>query len=174
MADGLRLVLAYDLPTRVVIPAREDVLEWGEEDELFERALAQTRAEPGLEVMQHDSPEGEATLWSLSGESFFAATHILWAEDFLPLPCEEHGALVAAPNRHTALAHPIRDLTVVHAVSMLLLVAEAGWRDGPGSISRQVYWRRDDAFQPLQVHEDSKGVTFAPSDDFMQVLNRLD
>jgi hypothetical protein len=93
---------------------------------------------------------------------------------FLSLPCEEHGALVAAPNRHTALAHPIRDLTVVHAVRMLLLVADAGWRDGPGRISRQVYWRRDEAFQALQVHEDSKGVTFAPSDDFMQVLNRLD
>jgi len=87
---------------------------------------------------------------------------------------ESEGGPATAPNRHTAWPHPIRDGSVVRAVMSMLLVAEAGWRAGPGSIARQVYWRRDDAFQRLDLRQDGEGVTFTPSDDFMQVLNSLD
>ena len=60
IADDLRVVLAFDATTRVVVPPREDVLELGGEDELFELALAQTRGEPDLEVMQHDFARARA------------------------------------------------------------------------------------------------------------------
>ncbi len=72
VAEDLLLVLAYDLPETVLIPAREEALEWGAEDELFGVALAQTRAEPGIELKRLDLDGAPVSL--LSGESFFAAT----------------------------------------------------------------------------------------------------
>jgi hypothetical protein len=53
VADDLMVVLAFDLPDRVVISQREEVLQWGDEEELFELALEQTKTERGLELHLH-------------------------------------------------------------------------------------------------------------------------
>jgi hypothetical protein len=179
LAGGdLRLILAYDLPTTVKLPSREDVLEWGDEDELFELALEQTRAEPGLELSRHElANQGDAEptpIWTLAGDSFFTATHILWADDFDPPP-SEHGTLVAVPHRHVVLAHPIRDTSVIAAVPHLLQLGHRMWVQGPGSISPSVYWLRDGVHERLEAWvNDDGGTTFAPSDEFTDMLNRLE
>jgi hypothetical protein len=176
VAEDLQLVLAFDLPTTVTIPRREQILEWGDEDELFDLAIEHARAEPGLELQRHElpAPEGSPTpVWALVGDSFFTATHVLWADELDPPP-SEHGTLVAVPHRHTVLAHPIRDLAVVGAVSQLIPLVHSLWTEGPGSISESLYWLRDGRLERLDVRSEDDRVIFTPSDDLLEVLNRLE
>jgi hypothetical protein len=174
VAEDLRLVLAYDLPTTVTIPPREEILEWGSEDELFEIAIEHVRAEPGLELGTHEfpSPDGATRIWTLLGESFFTATHALWAETFDPPP-SEHGTLVAVPNRHSVLAHPIRDLGTVSAVTHLVDLGHRLWVEGPGSLSDGVYWLREGRLERLDIVREDENTRFTPSEAFLDVLNRL-
>jgi hypothetical protein len=176
VADDLQLVLAFDLPTTVSMPQREQILEWGTEDELFDLALEHARAEPGLERQRHElpAPQGPPTpLWALVGDSFFTATHVLWADELDPPP-SEHGTIVAVPHRHTVLAHPIRDLGVVGAVTQLIPLVHSMWIEGPGSISESLYWLRDGALERLDVRSEDDRMVFTPSDALLGVLNSLE
>jgi hypothetical protein len=177
VADDLRLVLAYDLPTTVRFPPREDVLEWGDEAELFELGIEHARAEPGLGLERHELPAEEGPGSSLSilvGDSFFTCTHALWADTLDPPP-SEHGTLVAAPTRHIVVAYPIRDLQVVGALRFLVPFVQRRHAEGPGPITDSLYWLRDDALERLDVTLNSAGaVQFTPPDAFVEMLNRLD
>lgn len=175
VGDDLRVALAYDLPDTVHLPPRDEVLEWGDEDELFELALEQTRREAGLELTRHDYSEeqgGPTTVWLLTGDSFFTATHGLWADGFDPPP-SEHGTLVAVPNRHAVLAHPIRNLDSISAVGTMLRLGHNLWTEGPGTLSDGLYWLRDGFLQRLEARVEPDHIMFAPSDELTDVLNSL-
>jgi hypothetical protein len=171
VADELRLVLAYDLPQAVTIPAAEEVRELGADDELFALALAQTRAEPGLELARHEFPEGGVPLFVLEGDSYFVSTHALWADELDP-PASEHGTLVAVPSRHVLLVHPIRDAGAITALTHLLELGQRLSR-GPGALSEAVYWLRDGALERLDAWVDEDGAHFAPSERFSAVMREL-
>jgi hypothetical protein len=176
VADELRLVLAFDLPQAVTIPAAAEVLELGDEDELFALALAQTREEPGLELTRHDFARDdsgvELPLLALTGDSFFVSTYVLWADELDP-PASEHGTLVAVPSRHTLLAHPIRDAGAIAALTHLLELAQR-LCSGPGALTERLYWLRDGELERLDAWLDDEGAHFAPSDAFTAMMTGLD
>jgi hypothetical protein len=176
LAEGLVLALALDLPDRVVMVPREDVLKWGDEDELYGLALARTRQEPGLQLDRHDvqvNDDGDtAPLFALYGDSFFTATHVLWAAEWDP-PASPHGTLVAVPTRHLALAHPIRDDRTLGMIGPLLELAHKYEHAGPGSISPQLFWLLDGALHPFNAWIDADGAHVAPDEAFTDMLGRL-
>jgi hypothetical protein len=172
VGTDLQLALAYDLPYTVDVPDREKILAWGAEDELFELAVEHARAEPGLELDRHVIGE-DIGMWSLVGDSFFTATHALWADDFDP-PASEHGTLVAVPHRHAVLAHPIRDLSVVGAVTHMVLLVQRMYVEGPGSLSDGLYWLRAGTLERLDVRVDGESTTFTPSQELLEIFNRLE
>ena len=47
------------------------------------------------------------------------------------------------------------------------------FRDGPGSISPDLFWRRRDSLTLLPMAETKRGRVFAPPDDLIDVLNLL-
>jgi hypothetical protein len=174
IAEDLQLVLCWDAPDRVTTPAREDVVEHGDPEALLAEALVRTRAEPGLDLERHAIPIGDDTveLFSLSGHSFFTATQALWADE-LDLPVPEHGALVSVPTRHTVLAHPIRDASVIGILGYLVDLTRRLELEGPGSVSPHVYWLREGRFERLDVWHDDEGRHFAPSAEFTAMLEEL-
>src|SRR5919197_1570158 len=175
VADGLHLVLAHDLPTMVSTPSRGDVLALGDEDELFALALEQTRAEEPPDPDRYDLPNPDGStvaVWLVSGESFFTATHALWAEE-LAGPPSSHGVLVTVPNRHTLLVHPIRDLGVMAAVNHMLELTRRMHAEGPGSISDGVFWLRDGALMRLPHRVEDARLVVAPPEEFLEVLYGL-
>jgi hypothetical protein len=177
VADRLDLVLAYDFVEVHEVPPREEVLQLGGEDELFDLALEQTRAGTAdLELERRDfpNPDGSATsVWTLSSYSPFTATHGLWADTLAPPP-SEHGTLVAMPGRHLVIAHPIRNLGVVSAVNHLLALSTQVAAADAGTISDGIYWLRDGELERLE-HEVVDGQTrFIPSEGFLGVLNSLE
>jgi hypothetical protein len=166
-AEDLLLVLAEDLPDRVESVPRER-----DDDALFAEGLANTRAEPGLQLTRHAVLDAE--LLMLSGESFFVATHALWADAFDP-PASEHGTLVAVPNRSVVFAHPIRDGAAVRMLTPLLELARrfhgAG---GPGAINAHLYWLRGETqLERIALEETDEQILISPGSDFAQLLNRL-
>ena len=78
VAEDLIAVVAYDLPENVMLPERADVLQYGDEHELLALALRHAREEEDLALERYELHG--APLYVLTGESFFTATHALWAD----------------------------------------------------------------------------------------------
>lgn len=173
VAEDLVLVAAYDLPDSVEIPEREDMLQWGDAEELLELAVSQTRAEPGLELERHEIPgpgdEPSSPLFALSGDSFFTASHAIWAAEFDP-PESPHGTLVSVPVRNLVLAHPIRDGRVLGMIAPMLELTSRYYAEGPGSLSPSVYWLREERMERLNAWIDEDGPHITPSPEFLKLL----
>jgi hypothetical protein len=164
-AEDLLLVLAADFPDRI-----ESVgTEW-DDDEVFAEALVRTRAETGMELTRHVVAESE--LLMLSGESYFTATHALWANEFDP-PEPEHGTLVAVPNRQVVFAHPIRDRAAVQMLTPMLELARRFGEAGPGGISTNLYWLYEGQLRKVELQETEDQILIPPASPFALLLNRL-
>ncbi len=179
VAPGLDITLMADLPEVVRSVAPSDALPWGvPEDELFRIALANVRAQD-QPIIQELPGENGAALIALTGSSFFTATHALWADQFVDSN-PENGLLLAVPNRHTVLVHPVRDRSVVDAVHTITVAADQVHGSGLGAISPVLWWIRpgldDEVHQswtelPCRIGEEH--IEFAPPECFVDLLNRL-
>ncbi|MBO0702793.1 MAG: hypothetical protein J2P38_07665 [Candidatus Dormibacteraeota bacterium] len=167
VAPDLEAVLSVDLPSAVVSLSPEDALATGRSiAELWDAAYRQT--DDGLPV-RRESTEG---LQALYGDSMFVASRLLDLEHLTgPLP--PRGALVAVPNRHTLLLHPIETLGAVGTLKQIVLVAHGIHERGPGSIVPHVYWwRRGQPLLMIPATVD-QAVTVMPPDEFVEMLNEL-
>jgi hypothetical protein len=170
VAEDLIAVVAYDLPENVMLPERADVLQYGGEQELLALALRHAREEDGLELERYEL-QG-APLYVLTGESFFTATHALWADRFTEQPAEL-GTLVGIPTRHIVVAHPIRDRAALTVIAQMLQLVTRYFQDGPGSLSDGLYWLVDGRMERLQTWIDEQGPHLSPSPRFARVLEAL-
>ena len=94
----------------------------------------------------------------LTGESFFTATHALWADRFSG-PEAEFGTLVGVPTRHIVVAHPIRDRIALTVMAKMLQLVERYFNDGPGSLSDSLYWLADGRMERLKTGSTTKART---------------
>ena len=85
----------------------------------------------------------------------------------------ENGTPVAVPNRHTVLAHPIRDMSFVGVLGHMLDLARRMEQEGPGSISPHLYWLRDGRLEHLDARIDDAGVRLFPGAEFTAMLEAL-
>ena len=173
-AEGIVAALVYDLPDSIASVNVEHVGKWGRADEeLFEIALANVREQHELKPLQLPGGEGAKVFGLFSDQSLFAATHALLLKDYLPNDLEL-GAVVAIPNRHAVLYHPIVDSTAFGALSSIIPAALGMYEQGPGSISPYVYWWQNGEFQRQPTQITGEGVQFNPTEEFIfQVLNRI-
>jgi hypothetical protein len=172
VAPGIASVLVYDFPDSIGTTHRDHLAEWPvSEDELFETALRNTLTE-AMPVQQHVPAEGGATVEAFLGDSFYVTTRVLDLPTLLP-GLGAAGAVVALPHRHALLTHPIVDLRVVQAIQTLIQVAAGMYREGPGSITDQLYWWRDGRLTHLPVRVEGRSIQFHPPDAFVELLNGL-
>lgn len=170
VAPGIVAALALDLPTTVNTLTRDALEGWPPVDELYAIALDGVRAEPapGVEVVG----EPPVAITAISGESFFVATRLLLLPEAIDLGASQH-ALVAVPNRHTLLVHPIRSTDAIPTLSVMVQLATQLHRDGPGSIVPTVFWWHSGALTPIQSRFDGKRVEVWPPDEFIGLLEAL-
>lgn len=136
-ATGLVEVVVIDRPTSVMLAPAADVAAWRvPKPELFRLGRGNVRADPPLDREEHEVDGVRICI--LSGESFYATTHLHWLGDYLVLG--PFGAFVALPNRHVMLAHAVWDGSAVQALETLRRLAERFHTEGPGSITADVYW----------------------------------
>jgi len=172
LAPGLISALAIDYPKTVATVPPETADGWGIPiDDLFEVGLANVREQdrPGVQRQQLD--EG-GSISVLVGDSFFTSTWALMLDEFA-IPSSPHGAIVAIPNRHVVVFQPIVDLSVVEGTRAVMSLAVQMYRDGPGPISPNLYWRRGDSLTLLPTRYADKTAYFEPPAEFIDVLNQL-
>jgi hypothetical protein len=169
VAAGIQSVLVIDYPDSIGTVRAPLLEKWGRKaDELFALGLANVR--------QQDVPDaslvGDGPIHLLSGNSFFVATWLLMLEKYLE-PVPKKGALVIVPHRHALLFQPVVDVAIMNSVAPLLNIADMQFRQGPGSISPSLYWWKAGRVTLLPAELKDRQVRFAPTGEFMEVLNSL-
>lgn len=172
-AEGLIALLMYDLPDSVASVSKSHAEAWGKSyEELFRIGLEHVRDEPGMDADSFEAEKGIA-FQLLGGESHFVASRALLIDEYLTEPAP-HGVLVALPHRHVALYHPIRDLSVVKAISSLIAVSHGMYSKGPGSITPNIYWYRNGEYVLLPSKVEGGNIEFFPPERFVnECLNQL-
>lgn len=119
-----------------------DANEWARPfDELLRIAHANSHADEELKLEPIELKDGSGRAVVCSSERWFAATQALWPDRLLGQP-GTHGAIVAAPNPHVALAYAIEDHRARAAVEMLTGWAERRVAAVDNPISPHLYWWR--------------------------------
>lgn len=175
LAPGLMMALVYDLPTSVATVHPDHVAQWPlDEGELMALALENVAREDP--VVAESFVIGDAEITSITGVSFFAATHALMLERHVERG--RHGALLAVPNRHLVLYHAVDGPGVVAAVQTLLAECIQAYDDGPGSISSHLYWLRSDEIGADEIvvfptSREGRSLSVAPTPRFVELLDTL-
>jgi hypothetical protein len=169
----LHAVVAIDNPEHVVFVNQKEPGEWGRTaDELYELALRNTRSEPALEPHEVDVPDGPKIV-ALLGESYFAASHVLFLERYAAPG--EHGHVIAVPDRHAVVALPIADPRWMAGLGTMVGLAHVRFTESPGAITDQLYWRRADGVLikiACGVRDDG-GPWVAPPEEFNEMVAKL-
>jgi hypothetical protein len=188
VAEGLVAVLTFDLPETVISVRAADRHSWSVDDaELYETALDNVRNEGLLDANKIEVADSTNVVVLEGGRSFFAASHALFLEDYLMNESlvgsgdfqGEYGAVIAIPQRHVVIYHPIDDLRVVAAIQSMLVTAANMYAEGPGSISPDLYWLppddhdTEDLLVRLPCERDDDSLRFNPPPEFVAILASL-
>ena len=167
IAPGILGVLVFDFPDSTAGVHLEHLACWPVDlDGVFEQALDNMAAEPTPVHEDVDTGDARLTVWY--GDSFYVATRALRLTETLPAGVTD--ALIAVPNRHTLLVHPIVDASAVPAMQAIYRMAIQLFRDGPGSISDQPYWWHEGSIVQVPHREDGRKIAVHPPDEFVALL----
>ena len=174
IAEGIQAVLVFDFPESVVGVLRENIAGWNcTDEELFEIGLANVKAEGESKPIKLPGGDGASVFGLFDDSSLFTATRALFIQDYLSADLEL-GAIVAIPNRHAVLFHPIVDAKTLGALGSIIPAAIGMYQQGPGSVSPHVYWWQNGVFQRQPTVTTPEGMHFNPTEEFIfQVLNRI-
>jgi hypothetical protein len=165
-APGLIEAIVADTPTTVRTIVTDDVAGWpATADELFAVGREGVRADGPLECDVID----DTGIRVLEGQTFYAATHLLWLDAYLdPGP---YGALAVAPTRSAIAACPIRKHTAVPAAQRLHAFARNAYEEGPGSLTPELFWSRGGSLTLLETRTVGGRLELPP--DFLRFLDTL-
>jgi len=168
LAPGLTAVVTIDLPEAVTSLRPDEAAVTGQTiEQLWEIAFRQI--EDGQPVETFEMVSGVSVT---SGNSLFVASRMLDPPRFTD-QLGAYGALLAIPNRHVLIAHAINDASTRAAVNAIVPTARDLWRDGPGSITPDLYWwRQDEQLITLPVTREEP-ITLAAPAQFVALLERL-
>jgi hypothetical protein len=171
IAPGIVAVLVYDFPDSTASVHDDHLASWPvSADAAFEQGLANLALEP---MPLNDDMEVETgssvRLWY--GDSFYVATRALRLSEILPAGTTD--ALVAVPNRHTLVVHPIVDSGAIPAMQAIYRLAVQLYRDGPGSISDQPYWWHDETLVQVPHQEQGRKIAVFPPEGLVAVFETV-
>jgi hypothetical protein len=170
--EGTLEVLALDLPTTVRTVSRSEADAWGmHPDDLFAIGRQNLKATGMLKGNTIQLEQG-TTLTVYTGDPFYAASHVLILDDYVPSEVA-HGVLVGVPKRDILILHRIQNIGAMEAAGAMLQVIVGMHRDGPGSISPNLYWYHEGEFTALPYELEEQSLKFLPPDDFAELLDEL-
>lgn len=165
-------VLVFDLPTSIRNVTPGDVAGWQKPvDELFRVALSNTLENNPPELQAQALPD-DLKVWVFLGDNFYVASQALLLEHF-PQCLGTYGAIVGIPRRQTLIAYPINSLEVLKALNYLPLIISAMDKEGPGSITPNVYWYTRGRFVNLPYELSETTYSLTPPEEFVEMLNSM-
>jgi len=165
-------VLVFDLPTSIRNVMPSDVASWQRPvEELFRVALSNTLENNPPELQAQALPD-DLKVWVFGGNNFYVASQALLLEHF-PQCLGAHGALVGIPRRQTLICYPINSLEVLKALNYLPIIISAMEKEGPGSITPNVYWYTRGRFVNLPYELSETAYNLTPPEAFVEMLNSM-
>jgi hypothetical protein len=169
---GLISYLAVDLPSTVRSISAGEIEPWGKmPGELYEIALNNVRTKSVTQVERFTAETG-IELITVSGEDFFVASHTLLLHEH-PDWLGAYGSLLIIPTRHTFLVYPINDMLFTRAIQYLAMMATGMEQEGPGSITRKMYWYADGQYVEIPYTCVKTKVEVTPPPEFITLMNRI-
>jgi hypothetical protein len=142
VTDGLVQLAVCDLGMANISVHKTMCEGWGlSEDEVFALGLANVRAQEKAHHMRMPPLPNGVVLEGIEDQSNYTATHALCLEDHCK-GVSSFGMILTIPNRHMIFMHRITDMNHTEAISPLYGMTEQAYRDGPGQISKDVFWWR--------------------------------
>jgi len=169
LAPDLFAVVMYDLPTALFSVKQEAARPWGKgRDGLWAAGLENMAREPAPKITNIGSEA--VPVLAIESESYYTATHVVWLDRHVSMN-PDLGAVVGVPSRHLLVAHPLRNLGALTAITQMIIGAGSVFDSGPGSITPNLYWWRGGSLTHLPSDRQARSLT--PPDGFVQLLNSL-
>lgn len=170
VTDDMIAMLVFDMPQAVSSVKADQAAVWGKStEELIALGTHNIRSNYDFD---HVDLEAGFALKAVVQDHFFGS-NILLDLDQHPELVGTHGSLIGVPHRHATLIYPIEDTEVIMAVNALIPMIHGMHREGPGSISTNLFWYRQGTFQNLPYELTDERISFAPTEDFVALLNYL-
>lgn len=171
ICDGLDQTLMMRNEVGCITVGEDAVAGWGVSlDRAFSDAMERTIWDEPRE--RRVLAQGDLRIVWVRG-NFFASSLILHLQPLLSVK-NRFGALAMAPCRDALLYTEIKDDRVVRAAAGLVEVGSDWFVNGPGSISPDVFWYRQDGSLARVVRADGRGYEPCWERDFSAVLAQLD
>lgn len=170
---GILTVLVLDLPSTVLILKPEDAEKWKiSKEDLFEVGFRNTFTNNKVEITQEKFVEN-AVLWTIGSETNLFASAYIYEISKYPKMIGKYGSIISIPHRHIVLVHPINNMSTVKALNQMMIISDGLFKEGPGSISKNIYWYNKGKFTNLPYILDDDEFKFMPPQSFVEVLNQL-
>ncbi|MEV6139041.1 hypothetical protein AB0L63_23850 [Nocardia sp. NPDC051990] len=152
-----------------------------DEYDLFALAEQNTRGDGPLDVLTHridvpnriDMPSADGVeITTLCGISDYITAHACWLDEYPVIG--PAGAVFVVPSQRHIYAHPVADLEVVQATTLLAQVAMLDYTQRPWPVSQDVYWWHSGTIElAAATQHTGDSLRIYPSDDFLTALNEL-
>jgi hypothetical protein len=117
---------------------------------LFETGLANLERRQPPQVRESDPLLSPARITLLYGDHPFGSSYALSVRSY-PRCNGRHGALVAVPNRHATLCHPIDSALAREALPLIAMMALQIAEEGESPVTRDLFWIHEDGLETLPV-----------------------
>jgi hypothetical protein len=170
-AGDIYETVVFDFPHSIINIKPEQTTAWNKtNDELFEVGVENIKNKYPLTITKENF--GEFSIWFVSGEHFFNPNIVFDIENRKEL-IGSKGSLIGLPHRHSAIIYPIENLEVIKAINGLIPAIYGMCKEGPGSLSDNLFWYRDKKFTQLPYKIEDNKLDFFPPEDFLNLLNEL-
>ena len=170
-AGNIYSMIVFDFPYSVSSIKPEQTIAWNKTiDELFEIGISNIKSKYPPIVTKEDI--GDCKIWFIQGDHFFIPNIVFDIENRKEL-IGSKGSLIGLPDRHSAIIYPIEDLEVLNAINRLIPIIYGMSQKGPGSLSDNLFWYKDNTFTQLPYKLDENKLNFFPPDSFVEFLNEL-
>ena len=180
MSGALGLVdsLVVDFPGTVGWLRDSEVGRFGGKTFLREAGLANLRALP-VEQRKHITTPDGGTFEVLLGESVYTASRVLVMEDLLsqvlgPPADATYGVLAAMATGNQVAIHVIRGRSVVPSLRQMARFALAGYSDGAGPLSPNVFWWREGHWAQMTQSDTDGTIRIIDNPDLIRMIQRID
>jgi hypothetical protein len=155
VSDRFVTALVADYPQHVNSVHSDDARAWGMPTaELFDIALDNIWNYEPLQFEELPGP-GVGTVFFGANEHFYAASHALLLERHLEVE-PARGVVVAVPNRHVVIYHPVESRDAVEIMRGLPATVHGLYSQGPGSITPSLLWWRSGQFRTIDYSPDGE------------------
>ncbi|NTW38936.1 MAG: hypothetical protein HGA44_03475 [Cellulomonadaceae bacterium] len=175
VAPDLIEVLVLDSPT-MVTTLNDGVVAQHDREALQRAGLERLVREP-IDVVERLDVDSDVHVDVVSGASVFVASKVLVLPDVLRRVYSErtypHGVLVALPDRHHLLLHPLDGPAVVLALQAMASMAAEQFATAAGGVSPSVFWWLAGTMRRLSRFDEDGDLAIEVDPVFGDVLSRL-